>query len=217
MNYNTISSSSKGNCIIVEKSLMLDCGVSYKAIKPYLKDIKLIFISHIHKDHLSPTTIQQIAYNYPNIRFVCGSKEVVRKLYKNKVKPVNIFYLEERQWYTLRFVKLRIDKLEHDTPNHCLHFELGGKKGIYIVDTNNVDNIVAKNYDLYLIESNYNQDILEKHILECEDENELYYLNRVPKTHLSYEQANSFLIENMKEDSWFEYIHQSSYNFEERD
>lgn len=217
MNYNTISSSSKGNCIIVEKSLMLDCGVSYKAIKQYLKDIKLIFISHIHKDHLNTTTIQQIVYNYPNIRFVCGSKEVVKKLYDNKVKPVNIFYLEERQWYTLRFIKLRIDKLEHDTPNHCLHFELGGKKGIYIVDTNNVDNIVAKDYDLYLIESNYNQDILEKHILECEDENQLYYLNRVPKTHLSFEQANSFLIENMKEDSWFEYIHQSSYNFEQRD
>ena len=40
-----------------------------------------------------------------------------------------------------------------------------------------------------------NEDILKQHIENCEDDNQLYYLNRVPRTHLSYEQANSFLIE----------------------
>jgi len=48
MTYEIISSSSKGNCVIVENFLMLDVGVSYKKIKEKLKDIKLIFISHSH-------------------------------------------------------------------------------------------------------------------------------------------------------------------------
>ena len=68
---------------------------------------------------------------------------------------------------------------------------------------------------MFSIESNYNEELLKKHIEECEDENMLYYLNRVPYTHLSYEQANSFLIENMDDNSRFEYIHQSEYNFKE--
>ena len=40
MNYNIIGSSSKGNCIVVEDVLMLDCGVSYSKIKKYLNKVK---------------------------------------------------------------------------------------------------------------------------------------------------------------------------------
>ena len=48
MTYEIISSTSKGNAIVVEKFLLLDCGISYKKLEKYLKDIKLIFISHSH-------------------------------------------------------------------------------------------------------------------------------------------------------------------------
>lgn len=218
LEYNIISSSSNGNCIIVKNSLMLDCGVSYKKIKPYLDKVRIIFISHIHKDHLNPKTIKQIVYNYPTIRFLSGNREVTKNLYLCGVQPSGIIYMpNDNKWYDMRLLKFKMQPIEHDVMNTCLHFEMCGKKGIYIVDTNNVDDIKAKDYDLYLIESNYNQDILQQHIDNCEDESELYYLNRVPRTHLSFEQANSFLLENMKEDSWFAYIHQSSYNFVERD
>lgn len=217
MRYNIISSSSSGNAIIVNDFLMLDVGVAYKKIKPYLNKIKIIFISHTHKDHLNPKTIEQIIFNFPNMRFLCGNTDVVRKLYLCGVAPVNILYLGNNSWYDIGIMKFKMDLLDHDVLNNCLHFEIDDIKAIYIVDTCSVDNIVAKDYDLYLIESNYNEDILQQHIENCEDDNKLYYLNRVPRTHLSYEKANSFLIENMNENSCFEYIHQSSYNFEERD
>lgn len=48
MTYEIISSNSKGNCVIIDKYLSLDMGISYKRIKDKLKDIKLIFISHSH-------------------------------------------------------------------------------------------------------------------------------------------------------------------------
>lgn len=215
LDYLIIGSGSKGNAILVQTKILLDCGVSYSKLARYLKYIKIIFIGHQHKDHLLPSTIQRIAYNYPNIKFVTSSSDVVGKLTQARVPKKNIFYLNPKKWYSLGIMKVKTEPLTHDVENYGLKWEFEGKKGFYATDTSNLDKIEAKGYNLYLIESNYNEELLKKHIEECEDENMLYYLNRVPYTHLSYEQANSFLIENMGDNSQFEYIHQSEYNFEE--
>lgn len=127
----------------------------------------------------------------------------------------NIFVLKPNAWFDLGMVKVRLEELEHDTPNYCLKAEIKGKKLIYIVDTASVSHIEAKDYDLFLIEANYNQAILEEHIRNCEDENEMFYLQRIPRTHMSYEMANTFLIENMSNTSEYCYIHKSNYNFKE--
>jgi len=217
MNYEIVGSSSKGNCIIVEDVLMLDCGVTYIKIKKYLPKVKLIFISHIHQDHLLPTTIKKIAYNYPTIKFLTGSKEVVEKLVECGVNKKNIYIVKEGIRYDLGLLKVRLVYLYHDVENYALKWQYKDKKGIYIVDTSKVDHIVAQDYDLYLIENNYQNDLLQEHIDNCEDSNILKYLYRVPDTHLSSEQANTFLIENMGENSRYEYIHQSDYNYKEVD
>lgn len=221
MNYEIIGSSSKGNCIVVEDVLMLDVGLSYTKIKKYLNKVKLIFISHIHQDHLLPATIKKIAYNYPTIKFLTGSEEVVERLYVQGVHPNNIYILKSGKKYDLGLLKVQLQGLYHDTPNYALKWELNGKKGIYIIDTASVDHIKAKNYDLYLIESNYNEELLNQHIQECIDngdnENKLYYLHRVPRVHLSDTQCNDFLIENMGNNSEYIKLHQSSYNYKEID
>lgn len=162
--------------------------------------------------------MKQIAYKHPNIKVVCGSEYVVRKLIEESYMPLkNIFVLTSNKWFNLGAVKVKLEELEHDTLNYALKFEIKNKKGIYIVDTANVDNIKAKDYDLFLIEANYNELTLKEHINMCENPDELYYLYRVPNTHLSYEQANSFLIENMGKNSQYEYIHQSDYNFKKEE
>ena len=216
MNYNIIGSSSKGNCIIVEDILILDVGVSYSKIKKYLNKVKLIFISHCHKDHLLPSTIKHISFNFPNIKYVCGSEEVVKKLVECNVNKKNIYVLKNGIKYDLGLIKVRLIDLYHDVENYGLKWELNGKKGIYIVDTERIDHIVAQDYDLYLIENNYQEKVLQEHInkaIEENDEDKLFYLQRVPHTHLSNEQANSFLIENMGSNSTYEYIHKSNYNY----
>ena len=216
MKYNIIGSSSKGNAIIVEDKILLDCGVTYTKLKSYLKDIKLIFISHVHLDHLLPTTIKHIAYNYPTIKYLTGSEEVVKKLVECGVNKKNIYVLKPSKWYDLGLIKTKLEPLLHDTPNYALSFEYEDKKCIYIVDTASVDNIEAKNYDLYLIENNFQEEILEKHIQECIDnndnENKLYYLQRTLNTHLSKSKCDDFLINNMGKNSTYQYIHLSSYN-----
>ena len=220
MRYEIIGSSSDGNCIVVEDVLMLDCGLSYSKIKKYLSKVKLIFISHQHQDHLLPSTIKKVAYNYPTIKFVVGSENVVRKLVDCNVNKKNIYVLKNGIKYDLGLIKVRLIDLYHDVENYGLKWEIGGKKGIYATDTSKIDHIVAQDYDLYLIESNYNEELLEQHIQECEDEdseNKLYYLHRVSQVHLSDTQCNDFLISNMGQNSIYEKIHKSSYNYKEID
>lgn len=215
MNYNIINSGSDGNCIIINDFFMLDCGLSYKKINQYLNKVKLIFISHVHLDHLKKTTIKKIAYNYPNIKFICGSKDIVEILINCNIDKKNIFALESNQWYCLGMLEVRLETLNHDVPNHLCKFKINNQKGIYIIDTDNVDNIEAKDYDLYLIESNYKKELLEKHKKEIDEQNKFDYMNRVEHVHLSYEQAIDFLIKNMSNKSVYELIHKSKYNFEE--
>lgn len=215
MNYEIINSGSDGNCIVIDGFFMIDCGLSYKKIKDKLKNIKLIFISHSHQDHLNKVTIRKISYEKPTIKFVVGSTDLINMLLDCGIRSSNIFALVSNKWYDLGMLRLRLEPLEHDVPNHLCKFEINNKRGIYIVDTNTVDNVDAKNYDLYLIEANYMQDVLEKHKQELDENCEYDHLYRVQNVHLSYEQANSFLIENMGNNSIYEYIHKSSYNFEE--
>lgn len=215
MNYEIINSGSDGNCIMIENFFMIDCGLSYKKIKNKLKNIKLIFISHSHQDHLNKITIRKIAYEKPTIKFVVGSTDLIDMLLDCGIKSTNIFALTSNKWYDLGMLKIRLEPLDHDVPNHLCKFDTKGKKGIYIVDTNSVDNVSAKNYDLYLIEANYMKEILEQHKKELDENNKYDHLYRVENTHLSYDQANEFLINNMGNNSIYEYIHCSKYNFKE--
>lgn len=48
MEYEIIQSGSKGNCLVLDNKIMIDCGLSYTKIKDKLKDIKLICLTHIH-------------------------------------------------------------------------------------------------------------------------------------------------------------------------
>lgn len=207
MNYNIISSSSKGNCIVLENKIMLDIGVSYLKVKPYLKDIKLIFIGHCHKDHLMPSTVKKIAYEKPNIKFLVGDY-LVEKLINCGVNKSNIIVIDIGKWYNIGLCKVKIEEVIHDVPNCCLHLEYNKQKVLYVVDTNSISYIEAKGYDLYLVEGNYEYDeVLREKIEEQEKRGEFSYLNRVLKTHLSQKQALDFLFENMNEESKYVFIH----------
>ena len=48
MTYEIISSSSKGNCTVINNSIAIDMGVSFKSIREYVKDLKLVLLTHSH-------------------------------------------------------------------------------------------------------------------------------------------------------------------------
>ena len=213
MKYEIINSGSDGNAIIINDFFLLDCGISYRRLKKYIRNIKVMFISHSHQDHLNTTTIKKIAYEKPTIKYVVGSIDLINKLLECDVNSTNIYALNSNKWYDLGMIKIKLESIFHDVPNHLCKFQIKDKKGIYIIDCNSVDNVIAKDYDLYLIEANYMKDVLEQHKQELDANGEYDHLYRVENVHLSFEQANSFLIENMGSNSVYEYIHKSKYNF----
>ena len=48
LDYEILKSGSDGNCLILNKYMAIDMGVNYKHIKPYLKELKVILLTHIH-------------------------------------------------------------------------------------------------------------------------------------------------------------------------
>ena len=209
LDFNIISSGSSGNCIILDNNIMLDCGVAYKKIEKYLKDIRIIFISHRHHDHLLPSTIKKIAYEYPNIKFIVGYT-LAEVLIECNVNRKNIFALQLKKWYDIGIAKIKLDYLIHDVPNCAIHIEYKNNKIIYATDTSEINHIEAKDYNYYLIEANYETDeeLLEKIKEDKEKNNGFSYRERVLKTHLSQLQAINWLDKNKNKDSVYYFIHQ---------
>ena len=48
MEYEIISTGSQGNAVVVNKHILIDVGVSFKALKNVYKDLKLVLLTHIH-------------------------------------------------------------------------------------------------------------------------------------------------------------------------
>lgn len=208
MKYDIIQSGSDGNCIIVNKILMLDCGVAYSKIKDKLNDVRVIFISHGHFDHIKPSTIKKVAYEKPNIKFLVGYY-LVSSLLSFGVDKKNILVLDLDKWYNIGIFKAKMQYLFHDVPNNCLHVEFkNGCKLFYAVDTSSIDHIEAKEYDLYLIEGNYEtEEEIQSKIAEAKKEGKFTYLDRVQETHLSQVQALNWLYENRGANSECCFVH----------
>ena len=98
-------------------------------------------------------------------------------------------------------------RLCHDVPQCGYRIFIGNEKALYATDTANLDGIEASDYDLYLIEGNYGEAEIQDRIEEKRLSGEYCYEQRVIHTHLSKEQAEEFLLENMGENSHYEYLH----------
>lgn len=211
--YNIIASGSSGNALILENGILLDCGVAFKKIEPYLNQIKLIFISHEHGDHMNLSTILKIHRLRPTIRFAVGYW-LKDKLVDVGVSENSIDVLEQAKVYDYKFFKVMVDILFHDVKNFAIRiFDIPSKSRIlYAVDTTKIDHIKAKDYDLYLIEANYDESLLERNIWDDLEVGKWSYCIRVKDTHLSIQQAKKFIKSSASKHSKYEFLHASKRN-----
>lgn len=213
MNYNIISTGSSGNAILLENGILFDCGVPFKKIEPYLKKIKLVFISHIHGDHLNPRTILKLHKLRPTIRF-CVGEFLYQELAGIGIDKRNIDPVKHNKIYDYKIFKVSPFILFHDVFNYGLRiFDAKTKEKIfYAVDTSTLTHVSAKNYNCYLIEANYDEEILEENLKKDLETSGFSYNARVKDTHLSAKQAGEFIINNAGENSKYEFIHGSKRN-----
>lgn len=207
MDYTIISTGSKGNCVIIGDKVMVDCGVSYKAIKPYVKGLKLVMLTHQHSDHLKPETIRKLAMERPSLRFGCG-KWLLSSVVACGVRKSNIdIYIPNTKNRYTDDLQLIMIPLKHNVSNCGYKIYLNGEKIFYATDCNNLDGIDAKDYDLYMIEANYEDEEIQHRIEEKQANGQYCYEYQVLNNHLSKQKADKFIGENAGINSKFVYLH----------
>lgn len=207
MNYKIISTGSKGNALLLDNMVLIDCGIPFNKIKEDYKNIKLVLLTHIHCDHFNKSTISRLAIQRPTLRFGC-CRWLVEELVNCGVKKKNIDVYDIGKKYVYN-ERLSITPLllYHNVDQCGYRVFINGNKCIYCTDTNSVEGISAKNYDYYFIEANHTEEDIMRRIKEKEEQGIYPYEYQAMHNHLSKEKCDKFLLENMGENSVYEYMH----------
>lgn len=206
MEYRIIATGSTGNAVLIEKTVLVDVGVPYKKIQPYMRDIKLVLLTHQHSDHFKASTVRRMALEKPLLRFGCGPF-LASHLVDAGVPKQQIDILQPRMLYGYGICNVIPVELLHDVPNYGykLHFPNG--KVFYATDMGSLSGISAKGYDLYLCEANYKKDELQARMDEKKESGLFAYEQRAMRYHLSEEKCNDWLYKNMGKNSEYVYLH----------
>lgn len=200
-----ISSGSKGNAVLYGCRILVSCGVPFSLLKPYYKSIQLVLLDHNHFDHFNISTIKKLAELRPSIRFGCCEWMVE---YLKGIKNVDVYEIGEI--YDYKSFKISPFKLYHDVHTCGFRLFIDGKKIFHATDTAHLQGITAKNYDMYCIEANYDEETIHQLIEEKRSKGEFAYQLGSINTHLSWQQAQDFFIRNKKDDSILIRLHESS-------
>lgn len=207
--YKIIQTGSNGNAVIYNDDIMVDCGVPFSKILPYYRKIKLLLLTHQHSDHFNTRTIKKLIDYRPTLYICCG-EWLVQPLVDIGVPKKNIIILPMN--ISQNFGKYIITPFlaKHDVPNcgYRITIQKDDYKIFHATDINSLQGIEAKNYDLYCLEANYDEEELKTRLKEKEENGEYAYEYRVLETHLSKEECDRFLIANMGDNSECIYLHQ---------
>ncbi|WP_298827951.1 MBL fold metallo-hydrolase [uncultured Capnocytophaga sp.] len=200
-----IISGSEGNAVIYNNAIMVDCGVSLKALQEVKRSLKIVLLTHKHSDHLKIRTLQRLQAERPTLRVACGDF-----LLEELPCIKNIDVLQVGKIYNYGAFKVSPIKLYHDVPNFGWRIFLpNGQKIFHATDTVHLEGITAKGYDLYAIEHNYCEEYIQEAIEEARANGEYTHAYGNINTHLSIQQARAFIEANRKESSEVLELHKS--------
>ena len=148
LDYNVIASGSTGNAVRIE-DVMIDCGISFKRMKPELEKCKYLLITHTHSDHIKETTLNQIRRYFPEICIV-GNYEIAQRYNVDIV--CNAGYP-----FTVGTYCFRPFLLQHDALTYGYAWTVYGNEIIYATDTGSFDTCPYGKYDYLFMESNYDE------------------------------------------------------------
>ena len=211
MTYNIISTGSKGNAVVINDKILIDIGVPFKALEPVKKDLRLVLLTHIHGDHFNPRTVRALSKERPALRWGCCEWMVGALLEagvdKRRIDVISPYNSDDAALYKGLAV-VRPEFIPHNVPNCAWHIEHGGERLFYATDTGTLDGIEARGYDLYMIEANHTRAGIEARIEEKRAAGEFSYEWAAAQNHLSREQAEDWLYQQMGPNSRYVFLHQ---------
>lgn len=201
---NVLASGSMGNAILYHNSILVDIGVPYSCLKPYVKDIQIVLLTHVHGDHLNTKTLKRLMFERPSLRIGCCEWMLP---HLQEYKNVDVY--EIGKLYDYGSFRVSPFKLYHDTENCGFRLFKGDKKVFHATDTKTLEGITARNYDLYCIEANYSEPIAKQMIEQAMEKGEFTHIIGSINSHLSEEQCNDFYYKNKGEHSKLIRLHET--------
>lgn len=211
MNYNIIATGSSGNAVVVDGRILIDCGIPYKRLQPYIRPLQLVLLTHEHGDHFRPGTVRALHRERPALRWGCCEWMVPHLLAAGVDKRVIDVYAPNGMGYCYGdAVGLSVEpvRLVHNVPNCGYKLSIRGERLLYATDTGTLDGIEARGFELYMIEANHTQEEIEARLQAKEASGEFAYETAAMQNHLSQEQALEWLAENMGPHSRYIFMHQ---------
>lgn len=201
MRYDIIQTGSDGNATVINRKILIDCGVPFKKLQPYAQDLRLVLLTHQHSDHFCKSTIRRLAKERPTLRWACLEWLVYFLLEAGvDIRNIDVLELDGTSYDygpAVDGAVIRPVRLSHNVPNCGYHVQVNGERLFYATDTGSLEGIEAGEYDYYLVEANYTETELKTREDAKLEAGEFAYETAARENHLSYEQAIEWLQKNM--------------------
>ena len=147
---NVISTGSQGNAVVLNDIILIDCGVPYKQVQPYVRALRLVLLTHIHGDHFNPATVRRLHQERPTLRFVC-CEWMLPHLYGAGVpaRLIDVVPFGAGLVYENSAVAVWAFPLFHDVENCGYKIHIDGKMAMYATDTGSME---GKNLDWLIMD-----------------------------------------------------------------
>lgn len=166
--YKIISSGSVGNAVKLTFpngiKMMIDIGLSFKALKKELEDCNIVFISHIHADHVNIGCYGQLRKQFPWVK-VLASQEVNEFVQAKRKPPVDIV-VDHRTHIDVSGVSFTFLDAPHEVKNLGIIGDYEGQHFLYATDLMTLYAFeeyldeTGDKIDLLLLEANYNAKVI---------------------------------------------------------
>ena len=215
MTCDVIATGSKGNAVLLNGKYLFDCGVPYGKLKSALKNIRVIFLTHRHGDHINREAVRRIHYHRPSVLFACGRNLLVPLCGECGVDPGNVILCEPGKPMAVHWgeewIEFQCIDLIHNVENvgWVVTVQQGEHSGtaMYATDTQYIP-VDVPGLDLYMVECNYHVDELERRRAEKLAAGLFTYEDTVVAAHMSADTVRQYLERNAGPNSQVVFLHQ---------
>lgn len=215
-----LGTGSTGNAVLIDDCILLDCGLGVKKLMPYLTNVRHLFITHRHSDHLSIAILKNIAKKIsPSIirHGLHVNSDCYNFINKNAPEIAELIETERLTGsshleFEARGTKYEVDTypLYHDVENQGFVIRKNGKTLIHATDTSTMQDAPKGQYDMILVEGNYDESKLIEYLNS--DDRETRYRAARNLRHLSIQAHENFVKAHSHADTISVMLHES-YDF----
>lgn len=215
-----LGTGSTGNAVLIDDTIMIDCGLGVNKLLPYLQNVRHLFITHRHSDHLNISVLKNIAKKVSEsiIRFGLHVNSDCYNMIERKA-PEIAEMIESERLTSHSLLDLKIDGVEykietyplyHDVENQGFVITKNGKTLIHATDTSTMKDAPNRQFDVILVEGNYDESKLIEYLKS--DDREVRYRAARNLRHLSIQAHENFVKSHSHPDTISLMLHES-YDF----